>query len=66
MNTDFISINGSKIQIKKEVNFVAIKNGKHSSKGFCFFKGNFRNIKKLNNPFNITTLHDLVLDYFEA
>ena len=66
INTDFISVNGIKIQIKDEVNFVSIKNGKHSSKGFCFFKGNFRNIEKLNNPFNITALHDLVLDYFEA
>ena len=32
---------------------------KHSSKGFCF-KGNFKNIDNLTNPFNITKLHNLV------
>lgn len=64
--SDFILVNGTKIQIKKEVNFVSIKNGKHSSKGFCFFRGNFRNIENLNNPFNIKILHNLVLEYFKA
>ncbi len=64
--SDFILINGIKIQIKKEVSFVSIKNGKHSSKGFCFLRGNFKNIENLTNPFNITKLHNLVLDYFSA
>jgi hypothetical protein len=63
--SDFILINEMKIQIKKEISFVSIKNGKHSSKGFCFFEGNFKNLENLDNSFNIVNLHNLVLNYFK-
>ena len=63
--SDYILVNDMKIQIKKEISFVSIKNGKHSSKGFCFFEGNFKNLENLDNSFNIINLHNLVLNYFK-
>ncbi len=63
--SDYILINEMKIEIKKEISFVSIKNGKHSSKGFCFFEGNFKNLENLKSSFNIINLHNLVLNYFK-
>lgn len=62
--TDFFLHNQSKINLLENVVFSAIKNGKHSSKGYCYFKGDFKNLDQMKNSFNIKKLHSFLLNYF--
>jgi hypothetical protein len=52
------------INFFNEVNFVSLKNGIHSSKGFLFLKGNIKKLKKTNSAIGIDRLHKLIMDYF--
>ena len=59
-----IEIGGNKnIKFKKYVNFVAIKNGKHSPKGFLYKKGNIDNIN-FENDLHVKNIYDLIKKYF--
>lgn len=59
-----IDIGGNKnIKLKKYVNFVAIKNGKHSPKGFLYRKGNINNIDFENNT-HVKNIYNLIKNYF--
>ena len=62
--TDCILHNQNKINLSENVVFTAIKNGKHSSKGYCYFKGDFKDLEHMKNPFNIKKLHGFILNYF--
>jgi len=61
---DYLIINENiKLNLFKEVVFVAIKNGMHDSKGyvFCSPNSNFKNPKE---PVHVSKLYDIILSYF--
>ena len=51
------------INLFKYVNFVAIKNGKHSPKGFLYKKGDINNIDFENN-LHVKNIYNLIKRYF--
>ena len=51
------------IKLKEYVNFVAIKNGKHSPKGFLYKKGNINNID-FENDLHVKNIYNLIIKYF--
>ena len=58
-----IKINNLTIQLKKFVNFVAIKNAEHSSRGYLY--KNFDTDKNFNlNNINVKEIYGLILNYF--
>ena len=61
---DIISNNNNlKLNLFNEVVFVAIKNGKHDSKGYVFCPQN-SNYKTPEQSIHISKLHDMILSYF--
>lgn len=58
----FISESG-KVYFAELVDFVAIKNGEHQSKGFSFFKLK-GNLPSGTNDMQVGKLHDYIIDYF--
>jgi hypothetical protein len=63
-NSTHIKIGDTKILLKEHVNFVAIKNGEHQSKGFVYYSKNLKNLKPENNS-HVKFINRVVLDYFQ-
>jgi len=61
---DNLYFENQSINFFNEVNFVSLKNGIHSSKGFLFLKGSIKKLKKNNAIISIDKLHKLIMDYF--
>jgi hypothetical protein len=62
---DNLKLENKKIYLKNQVSFVAIKNGKHSSRGYLYMSDLVKkNNKRLRNNFNIIKIFDLIVDYF--
>lgn len=62
---DNLKFKDKKIYLKKNVSFVAIKNGKHSSKGYLYHSRLvLRNNKTMLKRFNIIKIFDLITNYF--
>ena len=61
-NTNF-KINNKKINLFDKVVFVAIKNGKHQSKGFAFFSENIDSFMPKNNS-HVKKLYNSIMNYF--
>ena len=64
-DSDYLITKGKKIYLKNKVSFVAIKNGKHCSKGYLYLS-NFanKNKKNLYKSINIIKIFDFIIDYF--
>jgi len=64
-NDNIKSKDNRKIYLKDNVSFVAIKNGKHSSKGYLYISNSVkRDNKNLGNNINITKIFELIINYF--
>lgn len=62
---DNLKFKTRKIYLKNEVSFVAIKNGKHSSRGYLYMSDMLKkNNKKISSKINIVKVFDLIVDYF--
>lgn len=59
----FIQINNKKVYLKEHINFVAIKNGEHQSKGFVYYSKNLIN-NSTKNDSHVKTINKAVLEYF--
>jgi hypothetical protein len=59
----FIKQNEKKYDFYKDVVFVALKNGMHSSKGFLYLDDSFEKKKYSCNP-NINIIHEIILNFF--
>ena len=60
-----ISLRKTSIKLKKLVNFVAIKNGEHKSKGFAYFSNEIKDIAPSQGS-HVSNIHYSVLNYFGA
>ena len=60
----FINVNNKKIELEKHVVFIAIKNGKHQSKGYAFFSNHFNDILPEDN-IHVKKLSNLVYKFFD-
>lgn len=60
--SDIISLKHKKLYLYNHVNFVAIKNGMHSGRGYFYYPNDFP--APQNSDFNIKDLRKLFLDYF--
>ena len=58
-----LSYNESTINLYNCVNFVAIKNGEHQSKGFSYFSEGLKDISPPNNS-HVSKIHDTVLNFY--
>ena len=63
LNEINLNFNGE-ISIEDFVNFVAIKNGEHQSKGFAYFSNGLRDISPDSNS-HVSNIHNTVLEYFK-
>ena len=53
------------ITLKNEVSFVAIKNGKHSPRGYLYMSSVLKkHNKKIGSKINIVKIFDLISNYF--
>lgn len=59
----FISFSGGKRNLSELVNFVAIKNGEHQSKGFAFFSDGLSEFIPSQNS-HVSNINRTVLNYF--
>lgn len=58
-----VYIDGMKILMSEFVNFVAIKNGEHQSKGYAFFSERLQSFSPSDKS-NIIKIHNCIEDYF--
>jgi len=58
---DFINIDGLKLNLKENVNFIAIKNSIHNQKGYLI-----TSIKDYKEPIKIWDVHKKILNKYEA
>lgn len=67
LENDFVLSNDKEIKLKNELSFVAIKNGKHSSKGFLFLTDELLNNGKINRSetINVKDIYKIIADYFK-
>ncbi len=59
-----LKLQKKEISIEDFVNFVAIKNGEHQSKGFAYFSNGLRDISPDSNS-HVSNIHNTVLEYFK-
>lgn len=62
-NKTFISYSGKESQLSDLVNFVAIKNGEHQSKGFAYFSEGISGFAPAQGS-HVSKIHDTVLQFF--
>lgn len=59
-----LKLQTKEIFIEDFVNFVAIKNGEHQSKGFAYFSNGLKDISPDSNC-HVSNIHNTVLEYFK-
>ena len=59
----YVSIGKSKINLKEETVFVAIKNGMHSEKGYTYFSENIRKFSPPDNS-HVSKIHESIIEIF--
>jgi hypothetical protein len=57
------ALSGQVLEFQDDVAFVAIKNGMHSGRGFCFFRGSVSS-HAMPQGAHVKSLHDAVLAHF--
>jgi hypothetical protein len=65
MDFKVCSHSGEEFDFHDEVAFVAIKNGMHSQRGFCFFRGDVARLAPASGA-HVKGLHEVVMQYFDA